>query len=127
MYKDENAFIVDGINLGPYITQIEYQYNKLWASDSGRNLAGKQVGTLIGIFPKFVVHFKPLNQTELETIAPILDSNVQTVQYYDPNFKRMLTISTYSGDWKTLNKNVIKDLIKNGDFTISFIAREKRA
>lgn len=39
MYIDKNSLIIDGINMGQYITQVEFGYNKLWASDSGRNLA----------------------------------------------------------------------------------------
>lgn len=27
------------VSMGQYLVQAEYQYNKLWASDSGRNLA----------------------------------------------------------------------------------------
>lgn len=127
MYTNSNALIVDGVNFGPYITQIEYQYNKLWGQDSGRNLSGKQVGTLIGIFPKLVVHFKPLTKTQLETIAPILDKATQSVTYYDPKKQTMVTMETYTGDWKTINKNIVGGIIKNSDFQISFIAREKRA
>ena len=126
MYINENALIVDGVDFGPYITQIEYQYNKLWGNDAGRNLAGKQIGTLIGVFPKLVVHFKPLTKAQLEIIAPILDKATQSVTYYDPKKKAMTTMSTYTGDWKTLNKNIISGIMKNGDFSVSFIAREKR-
>lgn len=127
MYTNENALIVDGVNFGPYITQIEYQYPKLWASDSGRNLAGKQVGTLIGIFPKLVVSFRPLTKDELEIVVPHLDSPSQSVTYYDPKKKAMTTMSTYTGDWKTINKNIVGGIIRNGSFQISFIAREKRS
>ena len=28
------------VALGQYLVEVEYQYNKLWANDSGRNLAG---------------------------------------------------------------------------------------
>lgn len=39
MFIDKNSLIVNGINLGSYIVQATYGYNKLWSSDSGRNLA----------------------------------------------------------------------------------------
>ena len=39
MYINKDSLIIDGINMGKYITEVEYGYNKLWASDSGRNLA----------------------------------------------------------------------------------------
>ena len=125
MFIDKNSLIVNNINLGKYIVQATYSYNKLWSNDSGRNLAGVQSGTLIGIFPKIIVQFRKLTQTELETLAPILDSARQTVQYYDPNKKAMTTMTTYTGDYEVINKGIIGH-IKNEGFQISFISTERR-
>ena len=125
MFIDKNSLIVNNINLGKYIVQATYSYNKLWSSDSGRNLAGTQSGTLIGIFPKIVVQFRKLTQTELETLAPVLDSVRQTVQYYDPNKKAMTTMTTYTGDYEVINKGIIGH-IKNEGFQISFISTKRR-
>ena len=125
MFIDKDSLIVNGINLGRYIVQATYSYNKLWSNDSGRNLAGVQSGTLIGIFPKIVVQFRKLTQTELETLAPILDSARQTVQYYDPNKKEMTTMTTYTGDYEVINKGIIGH-IKNDGFQISFISTKRR-
>ena len=125
MFIDKNSLIVNNINLGNYIVQATYSYNKLWSSDSGRNLAGTQSGTLIGIFPKIVVQFRKLTQTELETLAPVLDSVRQTVQYYDPNKKAMTTMTTYTGDYEVINKGIIGH-IKNEGFQISFISTKRR-
>lgn len=128
MFLDKNSLIIDGINIGQYITEVEYGYNKLWASDSGRSLAGVQSGTLIGVFPKLKVNFKKLTQSELELIAPILDRATQNVTYYDPVKKAMTTMSTYTGDWATLNRNTFTNVARaNESFSISFIARKKRA
>ena len=87
---------------------------------------GEQSGTLVGIFPKIVVQFKRLTQSELETLAPVLDSPSQTVQYYDPYKKQMISISTYTGDWTVDNKGIISKK-RNESFSISFIARSKRS
>ena len=125
MFIDKNSLIVNNINLGNYIVEARYGYNKLWSSDSGRNLAGTQSGTLIGIFPKIVVQFRKLTQTELETLTPILDSARQTVQYYDPNKKAMTTMTTYTGDYEVINKGIIGH-IKNEGFQISFISTKRR-
>ena len=125
MFINPNSLIVNNINLGKYIVEARYGYNKLWSSDSGRNLAGTQSGTLIGIFPKIVVQFRKLTQTELETLAPILDSARQTVQYYDPNKKAMTTMTTYTGDYEVINKGIIGH-IKNEGFQISFISTKRR-
>ena len=126
MFINKDSLIVNGINLGRYIVQATYSYNKLWSNDSGRNLAGVQSGTLIGIFPKIVVQFRKLTQTELETLTPILDSARQTVQYYDPNKKAMTTMTTYTGDYEIVNKGIIGH-IKNEGFQISFISTKRRS
>lgn len=126
MFIDKDSLIVNNINLGNYILQATYGYNKLWSSDSGRNLAGEQSGTLVGIFPKIVVQFKKLTQSELETLAPVLDSARQTLQYYDPNKKAMTTMTTYTGDYEVVNKGIVGH-VKNEGFQISFISTKRRS
>jgi hypothetical protein len=123
MFISKDSLIVNGINLGTYITQAEYGYNKLWSSDSGRNLAGTQTGTLIGIFPKITVQFRKLSQSELEKIVPIIDSARQQVTYYDPFKKATITMATYTGDYKIVNKYIQK----NESFSISFISTRRRS
>lgn len=79
------------------------------------------LGTLKGIFPKFILTFRKLNQTELEDISDILDSATQTVTYYSPKKKAMNTIGTYSGDWEYQNKYIQA----NESFECSFVSRTK--
>lgn len=122
MFVDKDSLIINGVNMGQYITEAEYQYNKLWAKDSGRNLAGTQVGTLIGIFPKIVIYVRRLTKEELHILAPIFDSDTQTVKYYDDNKGQMITMKTYTGDWAVKCKSA-----RRGEsFNISFISRERR-
>ena len=125
MYIDKDSLIVNNVNLGQYILEAKYSFNKLWSSDSGRNLAGTQSGTLIGIFPKITVQFRKLTQAELETLAPILDSARQIVQYYDPKNKAMTTMTTYTGDYEIDNKGIIGH-VKNEGFQVSFISVKRR-
>lgn len=108
--------------MGQYIVEAKFSYPKLWASDSGRNLAGKMTGTLIGIFPKLILQFRPLTKEEINIIAPILDSAYQTVTYYDVNKNANITMTTYTGDWELTNTN----LNENQGFSCSFISTEKR-
>ena len=122
MYIDKESVIINGVNMGQYIVEAKFSYPKLWASDSGRNLAGKMTGTLIGIFPKIILQFRPLTKDELNIIAPILDSANQTVTYYDVNKNKKITMTTYTGDWEITNKN----LNQNEGFNCSFISIEKR-
>ena len=120
MFIDKNSIIINNVNFAQYITSVEYQYNKLWASDSGRNLAGEQSG----IFPKFVLSFKKLTPTELQEIISILDSPYQNFTYYDPSKQQKITIQTYTGDYNFTNNRVNG---KNSDFQISFIAVRARS
>lgn len=122
MFINKDSLIINGISMGQYLVQVEYQYPKLWGSDSGRNLAGDQTGTLIGVFPKLILQFRKLTPQELQTLAPIFDSQQQSVTYYDPFKQNNITISTYTGDWSVVNKSIGK----NEGFQISFIARTRR-
>lgn len=133
MFIDENSIQVktpsmaNYLSLGDYLVEAKYGFNKLWSSDTGRNLAGTMSGTLLGIYPKITLQFKPLTKTELETIAPILDSASQSIKYYDPNKKATVTMTTYTGDYETTNKNIIQGNATNEGFSCSFISVRKRA
>ncbi len=127
MFLDKNSIIINGISMGQYITEVKYGYFKLFDSSSGRNLAGSMTATLIGIFPKLTLQFRKLTKSELEIIAPILDSPRQTVTYYDPNEKTNITMTTYTGDYEITNKTVIGNNRKNEGFSCSFIAIRKRS
>lgn len=126
MFIDKDSLVINGVSLGKYIVQVEYQYPKLWGEDTGRNLAGTFTGTLLGVFPKIIVQFRKLTKEELEIIVPILDSQSQTVQYYDPLKKENIEIKTYTGDWSIVNKGIVGSDRKNEGFSISFISMKKR-
>lgn len=127
MFIDKDSIKIDNNSIGEYLISAKYSYNKLWANDSGRNLAGAMTGTLLGIFPKITLEFKPLTKSELEAIAPLLDSATQYIRYYDPFKKAYVTMETYSGDYEINNKNVITGNVKNDGFTCSFISKKKRS
>ena len=126
MFVNKDSIIINGVNMGNYLVEAKFSYNKLWDSSSGRNLAGSMTGTLIGIFPKIVLQFKPLTKSELEIIVPILDSPRQTVSYYDPNKKAQTTMTTYTGDYEVVNKNIISGNVTNEGFNCSFISVSRR-
>ena len=127
MFIDKNSIVINGVNMGQYLVEAKYGFNKLWSSDSGRNLAGTQSGTLIGIFPKLVLTFRKLTKSELEVITPVLDSARQTTTYYDPTKQTSITMTTYTGDYEITNKQIINGNSKNEGFSCSFIAIRKRA
>lgn len=123
MFINKDSITINGISMGQYLLSAKYEYNKLWGEDTGRNLAGKFTGTLVGIFPKVILTFRKLTQAEMNIIAPILDSANQTLTYYDPTFNATKTLSTYTGDWSYENHGIIT---KNESFECSFISRERR-
>lgn len=127
MFINKNSIVINGINMGQYLIQVEYQYNKLWAPDSGRNLNGDQSGTLLGTFPKLVMQFRKLTKDELELLVPIFDSARQTVQYYDPYKKDTYTMETYTGDYSVVNRGLVGGTRKNDGFNLSFIAVSRRS
>lgn len=127
MFINKDSIVINNVSMGQYLVEAQYQFNKLWSSDSGRNLAGTQTGTLVGIFPKLVLQFRPLTKNELEYIVPILDSAYQTVTYYDPNKKQNVTMTTYTGDYEVVNKKIISGNATNEGFSCSFIATRRRA
>ena len=123
MYVNTNSIIINNVNMGQYLVQADYGYQKIWSSDTGReNFAGTMQGTLVGIFPKLTLYFRSLTPEEVHRLAPIFDSASQTVQYYDDNAGAMKTMDTYSGDWSVSSKN----MHKAEPFNISFIAKRRR-
>lgn len=126
MFIDKDSIMINNVSMGQYLVEAKYQYNKLWSSDSGRNLAGTQTGTLIGIYPKLILQFRRLTKSELETIVPILDSANQSVTYYDPKKMANFTMTTYTGDYEVVNKQIINGNRTNEGFSVSFIAVRKR-
>lgn len=123
MFIDKDSIVINGISMGQYCTEAKFSYNKLWAGDSGRNLAGTMTGTLLGVFPKITLQFRTLSKSELNTISKILDSASQRVTYYDPNKNSNVTMTTYTGDWEITNRS----MNINKGFSCSFISIRKRS
>lgn len=127
MIIDKDSLIVNGLNLSSFILEAKFGYHKIWGSDSGRNMAGTWGGTLIGIFPKITVQFKKLTRSQLEQMTSILDSPSQTLKYYDPNKKNIVSMTTYTNDYEITNKNIVDEIFKNEGFSISFVSTKKRS
>lgn len=121
MYIDKNSILIDGVSLADYTTSAKFGYHKLWGDDTGRNLNGDFSGSFSGVYPKITLTFKPLTDTEIRIVAPILNKPTQTVTYDDPE-KGRTTIYTYNNDWEVTYENV-----SNGrGVTSAFISKKKR-
>ena len=122
MFIESGSIQIDGVDISNYIIDVEYSYNKLWSQNTGRSLSGKMTGKLLGIFPKFIVQFRPLTKNEIVTISRLLDKATQNFRYYDVNENQYKTIKTYTGDWSVKNQNINE----NEPFSVSFIAVNRR-
>lgn len=118
--------MADYLSLGQYLVEVKYEFHKLYGNDAGRSLSGIMTGTLIGTFVKLTMQFRALNKEETEIIAPILDSNRQSLKYYDPNKKTTITMDTYTGDYEITDKDIVDSDTPNEGFSCAFIAVRKR-
>jgi hypothetical protein len=39
MFVDRNSIVINNVNMGQYLVEAKFGFNKLWSQDSGRNLA----------------------------------------------------------------------------------------
>ncbi|MDD3267417.1 MAG: hypothetical protein PHC75_09610 [Burkholderiales bacterium] len=123
MFINKDSIVINGVSMGKYLVEAQFLYPKLWGSDTGREtLAGTFGGTFKGVFPKLVLQYRKLTQTELELLSPIFDSPFQTLTYYDTSKKANITMTTYSGDWAVINKT----LGVNEGLQVSFTSTSKR-
>lgn len=99
MLIDKNSLIIDGIKMAQYLTKVKFGYHKIWSSDTGRNMAGTNSGTLVGIFPKITMTFRKLNQEEISTILSLFNKAENKVTFYNPDLgKTIFNMSCYSND-----------------------------
>lgn len=95
---------IDGQKV-PKIINYDVEYNKLWGSDSGRNLAGDMKATLVGIFPKICLKIGTTNEDEMAWFLSKADKAFITVEYYDGEIKGTRTAQFYSNDLKASLKS----------------------
>ena len=127
MFVNKDSIEINGVSMGEYLVEAKFGYHKLWGEDSGRNLNGDMVASLIGIYPKLTLQFRKLLKSELHMLAPIFDSPRQTVVYHDATKGRDVTLTTYTGDWEVINKSIVGNGVKNEGNSISFISCYKRS
>lgn len=97
--------------------------NKLWSSDTGRNMAGSMKGTLIGNFPKIMLEVEPLDAEEMAELEILLDSASIEVEYYNNKYKCTCIADFYSNDYE-------EDLLRRSDmqyksFSVNLIPNER--
>lgn len=123
MIIDINSIKINGTAVADKLTEAVYSFSKLWGNDTGRSLSGNFNGTLRGIFPKIELTFKPLEQSELQQLVKLFDTEYQTLTYYDPYKEAVVDMQTYAGDYSyTVNNTNHTSTLK-----IPFISTKKRS
>lgn len=108
----------------PKIKGYKVGYHKLWSSDSGRTMDGRNSGTLIGIFPKITLKIGELTQDEMADLLSLVNVASQNVTYYDTEYKRTVTDSFYFGDVEDELKR--QATMRHKEIDISIIANNPR-
>lgn len=99
MLIDKESLIIDDIKMAQYLTKAKFGYHKIWSSKSGRNMAGVNSGTLVGIFPKITMTFRKLNDEEIGIILSLFNKTENKVTFYNPDLKKkIVNMSCYSND-----------------------------
>lgn len=119
---DKDSIKIDGVSMGQYLIGATIGYYKLWSSDSGRNMAGTNTGTLVGIFPKVQLNFRSLSDSELNQILKLVNKANMTLTYWDTELQQEKSLSCYAGDVET----PVKKLGKYQSFSVSIISNKKR-
>lgn len=97
--------------------------NKLWSSDTGRNMAGSMKGTLIGNFPKIMLEIEPLDAEEMRELELIFDSASFSVEYYNNKYGCTCTAEFYANDYE--EDLLLKSEMKYKSFSVNLIPNER--
>ena len=111
--------------LVPKLIKYETGYNKLWASDSGRDMAGENKGTLIGIYPKLQVEVGSYTEEEMSRFLKEVNKAELMISWYDAETKATaINISYYINDFTISLKNT--RTMKYNSFSFNLIPNKKR-
>ncbi|MBS5858020.1 MAG: hypothetical protein KIC60_06000 [Clostridium sp.] len=97
--------------------------NKLWSSDTGRNMAGSMKGSLVGNFPKIMLEIEPLDAEEMSELELILDSASIEVEYYNNKYKCTCTADFYANDYE--EDLLLRTEMKYKSFSVNLIPNER--
>lgn len=99
MLIDKESVIVDNIAMAQFCKSVHFGYHKVWGKDTGRNNAGDNSGTLLGIYPKLTFTFHKLDEEQISTLLSLFNKAENKVTFYNPDLKRkVFNMSCYSND-----------------------------
>ena len=119
-----NTLVISGTTLTE-IQEYKVQYAKLW-KDAERNMNGNISASLIGIFTKISITFRPgLTQSEINSISSLLNQPYFSVTYFDPATQNSKTEQFYASDFDITYLSKTLDLFDK--FSVNLIATAKRS
>ncbi len=121
---ERQMLYIDGWKV-PKLIKYEVAYNKLWADDSGRDMAGNNKATLIGIFPKIQVQVGSFDEGEMYNFLKKVNKAELKVSWYDQELRGMReNLSYYINDFSISLKNA--NSLKYDSFSFNLIPNRKR-
>lgn len=100
---------IDGVCMAPFLIKAKFGYHKIWSSKSGRNMAGTNSGTLVGIFPKITMTFRRLDKDGVKKMLQLFNKAENLVTFYNPDLeKKIINMSCYSNDQEFDQENLGK-------------------
>lgn len=88
---------INGSDL-PNLKSYAVQRTKLYSS-AERNGQGNLKTTFLGIFPKIMLEFAPMNEADMSTLITLLDNDSFTVSWYDEKTNNYKSGTFYAGDF----------------------------
>lgn len=109
----------------PKLINYDVAYNKLWGSDTGRDMAGENKGTLVGIFPKLQVEIGSLNKDEMKQFLQKANKAELTISWYDVEIDGIRSAQSYYINDYTISLKNTKTM-KYKAFSFNLIPNKKR-
>jgi len=122
-----NAAGSGGVDITSYLISFKVGYEKLWSSDTGRNMNGDNQGTLVGIFPKLYAKCGRIRTTPAvaRQILGIINQATFYAKYYDYERQSMVVINAYANTAEaTAIPSSSEDLLEIEEFHV--ISNNKR-
>lgn len=93
----DTTFLKIGNHVVQKITKFDVGQNRLYAADSGRDLAGVNHATLIGIYPKIEVGVAQYSQSEMRAFLNAVDTGKHglSVTWWDEKSGKVRTGESY--------------------------------
>ena len=107
------------------LKEYKVQYAKLW-KDAERNMNGNISASLIGVFTKITLTFRPgLSQDDIRNLCSIFNQAYFNITYFDPATENSKTESFYASDFDITYLSRSMDLFD--EFSVNLIATAKRS